>query len=190
MGKLKELAITDNSKPYIMSYGINARDYHTLFEAVQGISLQVVVVARKFNIEGLEIPNNVKVLYNISLHECDKLVSNCLFTVFTFDGTEPSCGQISIVTSFMLGKPVICTDWIAVKDYVINDVNGLLVKMGNAEDLRNKMLKLFKDQKLYSCLSVGAQNWSKQHTDKLALQQSIDEVVTRLISPNDHNNVR
>lgn len=165
---------------YIMSYGANARDYRTLFEAVERTDLQLIVVARKFNLEGLDIPKNVKVFYDIALDECDKLISNCLFSVFTFDGTEPSCGQISMVTSLMLGKPVICTDWIAVRDYIVDGCNGLLVRMGDAENLKNKMLELYSDRRLYGELSHGAKEWAMKNILPGALQVRMDRIVTEL----------
>jgi len=37
---------------------------------------------------------------------------------------------VSMVTSSMVGKHVICTDCTAVRDYVTDEVNGLLVKNG------------------------------------------------------------
>jgi len=176
----KEAPFTNDNKPYIMSYGIKARDYHTFFEAVRGAYLKVVVVTRKFIIEGLEIPNNVKVLFDIPLEECDRLVSNCLFTVFTFDGTEPSCGQISIITSLILGKPVICTDCTAVKDYIIDGYNGLLVNMRDAEDLRDKMLRLYGDRRLYESLSDGAKEWAIKNVVPEDFQVFMDKIVTEL----------
>lgn len=167
-------------KTYVMSYGGNARDYRTLFAAAEKTNLQFIVVAHKFNIRGLEIPENVKVLYDIPLDECDKLVDNCLFTVFTFDGTEPSCGQISMVTSLMLGKPVICTECTAVKDYIVDGYNGLLVNMRDAEDLRNKMLRLYGDRRLYDRLSYGVKKWASKNVVPEALQAHIDKIVTEL----------
>jgi glycosyltransferase involved in cell wall biosynthesis len=169
-------------KTYIISYGANARDYRTLFDAAERTDLQFIVVARKFNIEGLEIPNNVKVFYDVPMDECDRLVRNCLFTIFTFDGTEPSCGQVSIVTSLMLGKPVVCTDWVAVRDYVTDDVNGLLVKMCDPQDVRSKMLRLAHDEDLYKQLSTGAREWATKNVDPAALHKKVNDLVTMLVS--------
>jgi glycosyltransferase involved in cell wall biosynthesis len=167
-------------KAYIMSYGANARDYRTLFAAAEKTDLQFIVVARKFNIEGLRIPDNVKVLLDIPLDDCDRLVRNCLFTVFTFDGTEPSCGQVSIVTSLMLGRPIICTDCTAVKDYVVDGYNGLLVNIVDAENLRNKILRLYYDGKLYDKLSSGAKEWAVKNVTPEAFLAHMDKIVTAL----------
>ncbi|MHC4157759.1 MAG: glycosyltransferase [Planctomycetota bacterium] len=181
-GEPLDIYIFKNKRPFILSFGGNARDYGTFFQAIDGTDLSAIAVAREYNLEGLRIPANVRTFCNIPLEECDKLVSKCLFTVFAFDGSEPSCGQISIVTSFMLGKPTICTDLIGVRDYVTDGVNGLLVEIGDTEDLRAKMLRLAGDKKLYGKLSLGARNWTKENTNAHILQKKVDSLVTRLVS--------
>ena len=172
----------EDNKLFILSFGVNARDYRTFLSAMQGIDVNAVVVAREYNLEGLTTPKNVRAFCNIPLEECDKLVSKCLFTVFTFDGSEPSCGQISIVTSFMLGKPTICTDWMGVHDYVTDGDNGLLVKMKDPDDLRSKIIQLANDKKLYTRLSEGSRLWAERNANPMALQQKIDSLVTKLTS--------
>ncbi len=181
-GDPKDTYLFEDNSPFILSFGGNARDYRTFFEAIQGTDLKAVVVAREYNLEGLSIPANVRAFCNIPLNECDKLASKCLFTVFSFDGSEPSCGQISIVTSFMLGKPTICTNLAGVQDYVKEYENGLFVRINDADDLRRKMLKLANDQQLQNILAAGARNWAIQNTDPAALQHNIDNIVTALVS--------
>jgi hypothetical protein len=166
----------------IVSLGGNARDYGTFFHALARTDLHATVVAREYNLKGLGIPPNVKTFCNLPLDECDRLVRKCRFTVFTFDGSEPSCGQTSIVTSFMAGKPVICTDWIGVRDYVIEGVNGLLVKKGDPDDLRSKMVRLSRDRQLYDRLSVGAATWVAQNIARSAVHAKVDSLVTELVS--------
>jgi len=181
-GEPNNVYLSGDQKPFILSYGVNARDYKTFFRAIEGTDLSAIVVARDYNLAGLDIPDNVRTFCNIPLAECDRLVGKCLFTVFTFDGSEPSCGQISIVTSFMLGKPTICTDIAGVRDYVSDGENGLLVKLGDVDDLRNKILKLTHDKELYNHLSAGARAWARQYSDPRALQKTVDDLVTRLVS--------
>lgn len=172
--------LPDDEEPFIFSFGHNARDYETFLKAIEKTGLNTVVVARRYNLEGLTIPENVRVFYNIQLDECDRLVRKCKYTVFTFDGSEPSCGQISIVTSYMLGKPVICTNWHGVDDYVNDGVNGMLVNMRDVQDLRDTMVRLNDDGDLYSRLSAGANEWARQHCDLTIAREKIDDLVTTM----------
>ena len=148
--------------PFILSMGSNGRDYRTLLEAVDGLEINVVIVARKYNVEGLHVPKNTTLLFDLKLSQCDYLTSKCLFTVFTFDGSEPSCGQISFVSSYMLGKPVICTKWMGAVDYVINGVNGLHTEMSSSSSLREAIATLHNDKQLYSTLATGANKWASK----------------------------
>jgi len=181
-GKPPQIYLFEDKRPYILSFGGNARDYGTFFQAIEGSGLSAIVVAREYNLEGLRVPDNVRAFCNIPLEHCDRLVGTCMFAVFTFDGSEPSCGQISIVTSFMLGKPVICTDCIGVRDYVHNNENGLLVKIRDPEDLRDKMIKLASDKELYRKLSNGAIRWATENARPEATRKIIDNLVTELTS--------
>jgi hypothetical protein len=181
-GEPNDMYLFEDKRPFIMSYGANGRDYKTFFEAVDGTDLSAIVVAREYNLEGLEVPDNVRTFCSIHLEECDRLVRKCLFTVFTFDGSEPSCGQISMVTSFMVGKPTICTDWIGVRDYVTDGENGLLVKMKDPADLRQRISRLVSDRQLYRKLSEGAIQWANKNTRPEVLHERIDALVTRLTS--------
>ena len=171
-----------DSREYIISFGGNGRDYKTFFEAISGTDLSALVVAHKWNLNGLAIPDNVKVLYDIPLEECERLVDECKFAVFALDGSEPSCGQMSIVTSLMLGKPVICTDWVGTRDYISDGKNGLLVQIHDPEKLKEKMLKLANDSDLYKTLSTGAVQWATEYADPTKIQAQIDMTVTQVLS--------
>jgi glycosyltransferase involved in cell wall biosynthesis len=168
-------------KPFILSMGSNGRDYETFFKAIADSGITAVVVSRPYNVYNMSIPDNVVLLSGIKLDDCDYLSSKCLFTVFTFDGTEPSCGQISIVTSLMLGKPVICTDIDGVHDYIVNDYNGLLVNIFNADDLREKILDLYNNCDLYSKLSDGAKLWANDIGSEEAARTLLDKTISKLV---------
>lgn len=169
------------NSPYIFSYGGNARDYKTFMDALDGTGINAVIAARDYNLRGLDIPDNVCVFTNIPLEDCDRLVSNCLFTCFTFDGTEPSCGQISIVTSFMLSKPVICSRWIGVMDYVEDGKNGLLAEIFNVEELRGKIRELYNNTELRNQLSEGATQWAAAHAYKQGIFSKIDSLIAYVL---------
>jgi glycosyltransferase involved in cell wall biosynthesis len=181
-GELSSKYVFKKNEPFILSFGVNARDYRTFLDAIEDTKVNAVIVTREYCVKGLKIPENVKVFFNIPLDDCDKLLGSCLFKVFTFVGSEPSCGQISIVTSFMLGKPTICTDWIGVRDYVADGENGLLVKMKDPADLKEKISRLVSDKQLYGKLSEGAVQWANKNTRPEVFHERIDALVTRLTS--------
>jgi len=181
-GQPDDKYLFEDKRPFVFSFGSNARDYETFFRAIEGTDLSGIAAGKDFAFDGLEVPANVRLFFNIPVPECDRLVRECLFTVFTFDGSEPSCGQISFVTSLMLGKPVICSDWMAVNDYISDGKNGLLVKMKDPDDLREKMTQLAHDKELYEGLSRGALAWAVENVDEASLHRKIDDFITELVS--------
>jgi glycosyltransferase involved in cell wall biosynthesis len=166
--------------PYILTYGVNARDHKTLLAAAEGIGRRLIIITRPYTVKGLFVPDNVSLYYNIPLDECDRLVDRCQFTVFAFDGSEPACGLISIVTSLMLGKPVISTDIPCVHDYVRDGYNGLFVKAGDPVELRDKILSLSRDDELLRRLSDGAAEWARANTLPDAIGEKVDDVVLKI----------
>ena len=180
-GKLN--CISQNDSPYILSMGSNGRDYKTFMKAIENLDIKAIVVAKEHNLLGINIPKNVLVLKDLELAECDKLVENCLFTVFTVDGSEPSCGQISYVTSSLLGKPIICTNFEGAWDYVSDNQNGLYVEMNNPDDLKEKISLLYNNKELYQKLSIGAKDWSNVFAIEDAAQLLIENTVNKIIEP-------
>jgi glycosyltransferase involved in cell wall biosynthesis len=79
----------------------------------------------------------------------------------------PSQGGLSVTQAFACGKPFIGSEEIehgGIKDYITDNYNGFLVKNNNIKDLENKLERVFTDPELYTKLSMGALNTSKNIT--------------------------
>lgn len=167
---------------YIISFGGNARDYASLIEAVRDQPVTLLIVAREYNLAGLTLPPNVKALCNIPLDRCDALVRDASFVVFTLDGSEPSCAQISMVTAFMLAKPVIATRCTGTEDYISDGKNGRFVELGSVPDIRAKIMDLWADSAALSRLSAGAAQWAASYANPEAIQGITDTLVSDLVA--------
>ena len=60
-----------------------------------------------------------------------------------------------IIEAYFAGRPVICTDWLALSE-IVDDTSGILVPPHNAEALRDAMLRMADDPALYNRLREGA----------------------------------
>lgn len=79
----------------------------------------------------------------------------------------PSSGGLSVMTSFACGKPFIGSEEIehgGIKDYVNHGENGFLVKENNVQDLTEKLLDLFLDNKKYIEMAKNAKLTSTKIT--------------------------
>jgi glycosyltransferase involved in cell wall biosynthesis len=86
-----------------------------------------------------------------------------------------------MVTSFMLGRPVVCTECDATRDYVRDGVNGLLVGMSDPMDVREKLMRLASDEALYIKLCAGAREWAEQNADPVVYRNRINAIVSRVV---------
>lgn len=70
------------------------------------------------------------------------------------------------------GLPLIATGIAGAKDYIVNEVNGLLIEPGDVEGLRKQILLLAKDLNFYKKLSFSSKNTYSQHfTEKAVLKK-------------------
>lgn len=80
------------------------------------------------------------------------------------------------------GTPVISADVPGLRDSVANGLSGLLYEYGNIDDLSNRILEIFTDEKLRSKLSIGAIEWAKTFSwDKSATEMIdiMDSILTK-----------
>lgn len=168
------------AKPYAISYGGNARDYQSLIEAVRDQPITLLIIAREYNLAGIDLPSNVKALYNIPLSQCDALVRDARFAIFTLDGSEPSCAQISMVTAFILAKPIVATRCTGTEDYITDRVNGLFVELGSVHDIREKVMELWTDEVTRTDLAAGAANWARDNARPEVIQNVVDSIISDL----------
>lgn len=149
--------------PYILSVGRDlGRDYKTLFEAVRGLDVKVVVATKPEAIVGLAVPPNVEIRFHIPYEEMPALYRGALFVVTPLkssdnpDGSETS-GQYGYLEPMAASKAVIVSDKPVVRDYIEHEKTGLLVQPDDARALRAEIERLIADETLRNHLGVDAQ---------------------------------
>jgi len=133
---------------YILSVGRDlGRDYKTLFEAVRGLDVKVIVATKPEAIVGLTPPPNVEVRFHVPYEDMPALYANALFVVTPLksadnpNGSETS-GQYGYLEPMAAGKAVIATDKQTVRDYIENEKTGILVPPENSTVLREAINRL------------------------------------------------
>jgi glycosyltransferase involved in cell wall biosynthesis len=141
---------------YILSAGKQFRDYSTLVRAIKGTGCRLIIVSDQKSMKGLEICEEIKVVYNISKQEYFNLLVNSKFVVVPLYNDFGSCGQISILEAMSFGKPVITASVTGSIDYIEDGTSGLLYKKGNHHDLREKILLLNSNTKLRASIAANS----------------------------------
>lgn len=133
---------------YIFAGGSSSRDWPTLIAAAEGIDRSLVLVAGRdpasgtHGLDRINIPPNVKVLFDVSRQEFKALLSKALVVVVPLKHVPFAIGTEVIGQAMACGKPVVATRIPTVIDYIRHGETGLLVEPGDVTDLRDKILFL------------------------------------------------
>jgi glycosyltransferase involved in cell wall biosynthesis len=131
---------------YVFSGGNNRRDYRTLFEAVRGTNIPVIVSATDPRVTaGLDVPENV-VLLAAREPAFARLTAGARFSVIPLTrGGVRGAGESNMLNAMWQGNPIICADDISAADYIENGVTGFVVSSGDVESLRSRICELWND---------------------------------------------
>lgn len=145
--------------------GRSLRDYATLFSAIDKLDYPFVVVADRASVASLRKPDNVELFCDIPRVRYLELLEGARFVVVPLKADYRSTGQVVVLEAASLGKPVIASDVLGVRDYVTNNVNGMLVPPGNPEALLAAIQTLITDDATCRRLAnAGLERVQKDHT--------------------------
>ncbi|MCX8133467.1 MAG: glycosyltransferase family 4 protein [Roseococcus sp.] len=153
----------EEEAPFVLAMGTARRDYATLLRALARLGLPGVIVAGPHALEGLELPAHVTLRSNLTLEDCHALAQRARVNVVPVDNDSTASGQVTIVETMMLGRPVVATRCIGSEDYVTEGETGLLVPPRDAEALAAAILRLWEDAALRRRLGAAARAHALRH---------------------------
>lgn len=133
-------------------------------------------------IKNLKI-KNIELFNHKNSQTLKKLIINSRLVVFPSLWLE-NC-PYSLLETMSYGKPIIASNIGAVKELIKDGFNGLLFKPVSARDLKNKIIKLYKNKKLASWLGKNAKNFVKSNFSDDYYLKKIIFIYKSLISKND-----
>lgn len=142
---------------YLFSGGNSERDYKTLFEAVRGLSIPVIVsTTDPALIHGLTVPENV-ILVSAQKRAFERLMAGSQIVALCLkEGIIRGSGEATFLNAMWHGKPVVVADTISAPDYISDGVDGFLVPPASAEQVRRRILELWKDPALAARMGEAA----------------------------------
>jgi len=149
---------TEQEGDYVFSAGRSNRDYKTLFSAIKGLDMKLVVVAQPDNLKGLPIPPNVETYYNVFGEKYLELLKKSRLIVIPLNDVEISAGQIVLWQSLSMGKAVIITESWAVMDYVEDNKDVVFVKPHESDELGEAIKDLMSNPEKRRQLGENAVN--------------------------------
>ncbi len=150
---------------YGFAAGRSLRDYETFFAAVEKLDFPFIVVADRASVAHLNKPSNVELHCDIPRARYLELLENARFVVVPLKADYRSTGQVVVLEASSLGKPVIASDVVGIRDYISHGVDGLLVAPGNPDALMASIHILMADDAICHKLAAAAmQRVEADHT--------------------------
>jgi glycosyltransferase involved in cell wall biosynthesis len=176
------------SQPYLVSAGLEMRDYGTLFDAVRDLPVQVLVGAGSpwsregFVRDALTPPPNVRVSC-FSMEQMRELYRGAAFVVVPVRPTLRACGGNVVLEAGAMEKAVIATRTAGLLDYVAHGENGLFVDPFDPTELRDRIVHLLEHPTIAERLGQAGRRkvLSRHSLDRFV--QRVEHLVCELMDP-------
>jgi len=169
----------------ICAVGWEARDYPTLFRAVEGLEVEVeAAVGSAFapDESGVApprfpdgVPDNVRVHENMKPPELRALYRRSQIVVVPLHDVDFDAGMTVIIEAMGMGRPVIVTRTRGQVDVVREGENGLYVAPGDSDGMRDAISRLLADPDEAERLGRAGRAFVEEH-------HSLDRFVERVAS--------
>ncbi len=129
--------------PYIFSAGRSGRDYKTLLAAMEGLPYPLRIVCDILHEP--HDPEQVTILNHCYGGDYLRELTGATLVVIPLAADHISAGQMVMIESMALGKPVIITRTETTVEYATHDLNAWMVSMGDVEQLREAITRFMEN---------------------------------------------
>lgn len=157
----------------IISCGRSNRDYEFLYKALSKTEYKLNIISDECTLENTK---NITIYNNIMGQDFLEMLSKSYLVVIPLKDENISAGQLVILQSMQLGKPVICTNSNTVIDYIENGINGFIIKKDEKE-LLELIEKLYNNEKLYNEISLKQKEIFKEKYSTRALAKNVGKYI-------------
>jgi glycosyltransferase involved in cell wall biosynthesis len=161
---------------YICAIGKDGRDYPTLVQAIaQMPDLNFITVSYPYNLAGVELPPNLKALYQIPMTEAMNIVKHCQFMVMPLEAEDTSCGLMTLFWAMLCRKACIPTRSIAVEEYLPAEYDAPRVEAGDVQGWIKAIRTMIRDDaRRQHCEEVGVKFVTEECSHEVALKGCLE----------------
>jgi len=147
---------------------------HLVFVGPDGGELEKIqILAKKLNLE-----NHITITG--ALWGIDKQMAYASASIFGLP-SDLDAYPLVLAEALAHGIPVVTTDARGPADIVSNGVNGYIIKKGDVKDLTEKIIRLFKDTKLYNQFSESAKQTARLNHSAPVIAKKIESLYFNLL---------
>jgi glycosyltransferase involved in cell wall biosynthesis len=148
---------------YLYSAGSAHRDWDVVLRALEQTGRRAVISVdpRHPDVTGRALPTGVDLRPPVSPEVGRSLTAAADLVVVSLHDTPLPAGPVVLIDALAMGKAVVATDANGCRDYVDDQVTGLLVPPGDAEALAAAIARLDADPALRARLGEAARRWCR-----------------------------
>lgn len=141
------------NKNSIFCGGRNSRDWNVAFQiAKMNPKFEFIYVVPSKDVVPKEVSKNIKLYENITKSKFNTLISSCSIVILPLN-TDAPAGLIVLYLAGLLKKALIISDSLSIRDYIVNDENGIVIKNPQIDNFNISIRKLIEDHKHKNKLS-------------------------------------
>ncbi len=169
---------------YVLSVGIEQRDYAVLLNALNGLPYPLRVIGSGWspgsgfteaNVQSNQA--NVTIESNISSEMLKEQYARSRFVVVPLKATTYAAGVTTLLEAMAMGKAVIVSDSPGIRDYVKHGVSGIVVPVGDKDALRAAIETLWRQPDLAATMGNYNRIWVER---VFSLEHYVDSVIASM----------
>jgi len=174
----------DESKKVVLAVGVDPdRDWQLLFDACEGLGVEVVAATRPRGDKDVMPPSFVKRQLFTLRELIDEYVraSVAVIPLDTTTGINDAMGCTALFEAMAMGKAIIATSTHTMRSYITHEENGLLVPEGDVEAMRAALKELLGDSEKRARLGRAAREYAERNLDAEKLTGQLAEYFKKLL---------
>lgn len=180
----ENMKISENSGDYILSVGCDdGRDYMTLVKAINGLDIKLKLVSIPARIQKEMLSENIQYYNKLSYSELVDMYRGALFVVVPIKrGIIYPCGIRAMLEAMVLGKAVIVSGTMVLKEYLQDGKEGIFVEPGDHIQLRKEIERLFKERETCRTLGLEAKKAVMERYDIRLVSKQFEKYLVEVVN--------
>jgi glycosyltransferase involved in cell wall biosynthesis len=173
--------------PFVLSAGLERRDYDTLLAAVEDLPITLVIASgspwSKDRFDTDRTPGENVIVNSYDRDQMRELYRRAQLVVLSVLPTDRACGMNVVGEAWAMGRPVVCTATTGLTEYVVDGENGLLVPPGDPAGLRRAILAVLQSEHLADRLGSAGQAYVRSELSLGRFRSVVDGAMAVAHSP-------
>jgi glycosyltransferase involved in cell wall biosynthesis len=153
------------TQDYILSYGNSDRDFDTLIAASAGMNRRVIILSQNY-VSDQSLPEHIELIsHRIGADELIELIAAARIVVLPLDDYRIAAGQLGMLETMALGRPLIVTTNMATEEYAVHKETAIFYEAKNERELNRQLRYLWENPKKGDAMGCLAREKSRSFGD-------------------------